>query len=214
MLEDFKKFAIRGNVVDMAVGVVIGAAFGGIVTNIVNNLIMPPIGLLTGGVDFSQKYILLKGPTASSRTRGVVLQDVTPSLPGRPRRPPGRHSQDDAARRGGRRRRGTPGHGSSSRRSSKASLSRAFARVRHLYAVDSGNPPSAKQDPMKKGITGRPRPSRSAARAADRTAGTSGGRSRSVHRRPRAAADARSACSSRSRSPDRRHARRCGCRPA
>ena len=63
MLDDFKKFAIRGNVVDMAVGVVIGAAFGGIVTNIVNNLIMPPIGLLTGGVDFSQKYILLKGPT-------------------------------------------------------------------------------------------------------------------------------------------------------
>jgi len=83
MLEDFKKFAIRGNVVDMAVGVVIGAAFGGIVTNIVNNLIMPPIGLLTGGVDFSQKYILLKGPTASSRTRGVVLQDEGGRPPGR-----------------------------------------------------------------------------------------------------------------------------------
>jgi large conductance mechanosensitive channel len=64
MWEDFKKFAIRGNVIDMAVGVVIGAAFGAIVKNIVDHLIMPPIGLLTGGIDFSQHYIVLKGPTA------------------------------------------------------------------------------------------------------------------------------------------------------
>ncbi|WP_437575482.1 large conductance mechanosensitive channel protein MscL [Sorangium sp. So ce887] len=62
--EDFKKFAIRGNVIDMAVGVVIGAAFGNIIKSLVDNLIMPPIGLLTGGIDFSQHYIVLKAPGA------------------------------------------------------------------------------------------------------------------------------------------------------
>ncbi|WP_437753839.1 large conductance mechanosensitive channel protein MscL [Sorangium sp. So ce1389] len=61
--DDFKKFAIRGNVVDMAVGVVIGAAFGNIVKAIVDHLIMPPIGVLTGGIDFSQHYIVLKAPS-------------------------------------------------------------------------------------------------------------------------------------------------------
>lgn len=64
ILEDFKKFAMRGNVIDLAVGVVVGAAFGNIVKTIVDNLIMPPIGLLTGGIDFSKHYILLKGPAA------------------------------------------------------------------------------------------------------------------------------------------------------
>ncbi|MGK4000068.1 large-conductance mechanosensitive channel protein MscL [Sorangium sp. So ce1024] len=61
--EDFKKFAIRGNVIDMAVGVVIGAAFGNIVKSLVDHLIMPPIGLLTGGIDFSRHYIVLKEAT-------------------------------------------------------------------------------------------------------------------------------------------------------
>ncbi|AUX25647.1 large conductance mechanosensitive channel protein MscL [Sorangium cellulosum] len=61
--EDFKKFAVRGNVVDMAVGVVIGAAFGNIVKTIVDHLIMPPIGLLTGGIDFSRHYLVLKSPS-------------------------------------------------------------------------------------------------------------------------------------------------------
>ncbi|KYF67324.1 mechanosensitive ion channel protein MscL [Sorangium cellulosum] len=61
--DDFKKFAIRGNVVDMAVGVVIGAAFGNIVKSLVDHLIMPPIGLLTGGIDFSRHYLVLKAPT-------------------------------------------------------------------------------------------------------------------------------------------------------
>ena len=60
--EDFKSFAIRGNVVDMAVGVVIGAAFGNIIKSLVDHLIMPPIGLVTGGIDFSQHYIVLKAP--------------------------------------------------------------------------------------------------------------------------------------------------------
>ncbi|MHC4564033.1 MAG: large conductance mechanosensitive channel protein MscL [Planctomycetota bacterium] len=60
MLKEFKEFALRGNVVDMAVGIVIGAAFGTIVTSLVNDVIMPPIGLLLGRVDFANLYILLK----------------------------------------------------------------------------------------------------------------------------------------------------------
>jgi large conductance mechanosensitive channel len=59
MLKEFKEFAMRGNVVDLAVGVVIGAAFGKIVTSLVNDLIMPPIGKLTGGVSFADKFINL-----------------------------------------------------------------------------------------------------------------------------------------------------------
>ena len=59
MLKEFKTFALRGNVLDLAVGVVIGAAFGKIVTSLVDQIIMPPIGLLTGGIDFSQlKWVL------------------------------------------------------------------------------------------------------------------------------------------------------------
>ena len=61
MLEDFKKFVMRGNVLDMAVGIVIGAAFGKIVSNFVNGILMPPIGLLLGGVDFSNLFIDLSG---------------------------------------------------------------------------------------------------------------------------------------------------------
>ncbi|HWD93338.1 MAG TPA: large conductance mechanosensitive channel protein MscL [Verrucomicrobiae bacterium] len=59
ILKEFKEFAMRGNVVDLAVGVVIGAAFGKIVTSLVNDIIMPPIGKLTGGVDFNDKFISL-----------------------------------------------------------------------------------------------------------------------------------------------------------
>jgi large conductance mechanosensitive channel len=60
MLKDFLKFAVRGNAVDMAVGIVIGAAFGTIVTSLVNDVLMPPIGLLLGGLDFSSLFIVLK----------------------------------------------------------------------------------------------------------------------------------------------------------
>jgi len=56
MLEEFKKFAMRGNVVDMAVGIIIGAAFGRIISSFVNDVIMPPIGLLMGGLDFSSMF--------------------------------------------------------------------------------------------------------------------------------------------------------------
>ncbi len=60
MLKEFKAFAMRGNVIDLAVGVVIGGAFGKIVTSLVNDVIMPPIGLLTGGVDFADMKWVLK----------------------------------------------------------------------------------------------------------------------------------------------------------
>jgi len=59
MLEEFKKFAMRGNVVDMAVGIVIGAAFGKIVTSFVKDVLMPPIGKMMGGVDFSNLFVNL-----------------------------------------------------------------------------------------------------------------------------------------------------------
>jgi large conductance mechanosensitive channel len=64
ILEEFKEFALRGNVVDMAVGIIIGAAFGTIVRSLVDDVIMPPIGLLLGNVDFSNLFLLLKGGTA------------------------------------------------------------------------------------------------------------------------------------------------------
>ena len=57
MLKEFKDFAMRGNVVDMTVGIIIGAAFGKIVTSLVNDVVMPPIGLILGGVDFSDLYV-------------------------------------------------------------------------------------------------------------------------------------------------------------
>lgn len=60
IIEEFKTFAIKGNVVDLAVGVIIGAAFGKIVTSFVEDILMPPLGLLTGGVDFSNKVIVIK----------------------------------------------------------------------------------------------------------------------------------------------------------
>ncbi len=61
MLKEFKEFAMRGNVVDMAVGIIIGAAFGKIVSSLVNDIIMPPIGVILGGVDFSEIFINLSG---------------------------------------------------------------------------------------------------------------------------------------------------------
>jgi large conductance mechanosensitive channel len=60
MLQEFKQFAMRGNVMDMAIGIIIGAAFGKIISSVVGDVIMPPIGLLLGGVDFSNLAITLK----------------------------------------------------------------------------------------------------------------------------------------------------------
>lgn len=61
MMKEFKEFAVKGNVVDMAVGIIIGAAFGTIVKSLVADVIMPPIGLLLGNVDFANLFIILKG---------------------------------------------------------------------------------------------------------------------------------------------------------
>jgi large conductance mechanosensitive channel len=71
LLKEFKEFAVKGNVVDMAVGIIIGAAFGKIVSSAVADVIMPPIGLLIGGVDFSDLVITLKA--AEGTTPAVVI---------------------------------------------------------------------------------------------------------------------------------------------
>src|SRR5919107_1259361 len=61
MIDDFKQFIMRGNVIDLAVGVIIGAAFGRVVTSLVEDIIMPPIGLIVGNVDFSDLFLTLSG---------------------------------------------------------------------------------------------------------------------------------------------------------
>ena len=66
MLKEFKEFAMRGNVVDLAVGVIIGAAFGAVVTSLVSDIIMPPIGRLTGGLDFKDLFVPLYGGSYKS----------------------------------------------------------------------------------------------------------------------------------------------------
>ena len=63
MWKEFKEFAVKGNAVDLAVGVIIGAAFGSIATSLVKDIIMPPVSLLTGGLDFSNKFVVLKAGT-------------------------------------------------------------------------------------------------------------------------------------------------------
>jgi len=72
MLQEFKAFAMRGNVVDMAVGIVVGGAFGKITTSFVNDVLMPPIGLLLGGVDFSELAITLRA--AQGEAAAVTLK--------------------------------------------------------------------------------------------------------------------------------------------
>jgi large conductance mechanosensitive channel len=85
MFKEFREFAIKGSVVDLAVGVIIGAAFGGIITSLVNDVLMPPIGLLVGDVDFSNLFIVLKegarehGPYASlaaAKVAGAVTLNL------------------------------------------------------------------------------------------------------------------------------------------
>ncbi len=89
MIEEFKKFALRGNVVDLAIGVVIGAAFGAIVTSLVQDVIMPVVGAITGGLDFSNYYLPLSSKVqgglayAEAKKQGAVLgygQFVTVAL--------------------------------------------------------------------------------------------------------------------------------------
>ena len=84
MLKEFRDFALKGNVVDIAVGLVIGAAFGAIVTSLVGDIIMPLVGLVTGGVDFSDRFIVLKegaqaGPyatVAAAKAAGAITLNI------------------------------------------------------------------------------------------------------------------------------------------
>ncbi|MCK9341975.1 MAG: large conductance mechanosensitive channel protein MscL [Synergistaceae bacterium] len=71
VMQDFKKFAMRGNVLDMAVGVIIGAAFGKVIASLVTDILMPPIGLALGGVDFSNLFINLSGTPAATLAEAV-----------------------------------------------------------------------------------------------------------------------------------------------
>ena len=78
MLEEFKKFALRGNVVDLAIGVIIGAAFGAIVNSLVGDIIMPVVGAITGGIDFSNYFLPLSSKVtaatlAEAKKQGAVL---------------------------------------------------------------------------------------------------------------------------------------------
>ena len=83
-IKDFKEFAIKGNAIDMAVGVIIGGAFGKIVSSLVDNVIMPPIGVLTGGVDFTDLKLTNKeaqdGAAAVTLNYGQLIQDVVDFL--------------------------------------------------------------------------------------------------------------------------------------
>jgi large conductance mechanosensitive channel len=80
MLKEFKEFAVKGNVVDMAVGIIIGVAFGKIVSSMVSDVIMPPIGLIIGGIEFSKLSLILKGvpgdPAAVAIAYGKFIQAV------------------------------------------------------------------------------------------------------------------------------------------
>ncbi|MBI5402331.1 MAG: large-conductance mechanosensitive channel protein MscL [Ignavibacteriae bacterium] len=76
LIKEFREFSVKGNAIDLAVGVIIGAAFGKIVSSIVNDIIMPPIGLLLGGVDFKALKIIMKNPVVDS-TGKVISEAVT-----------------------------------------------------------------------------------------------------------------------------------------
>jgi len=78
MFQEFKKFAMRGSVLDLAVGVIIGASFTGIINSLVNDILMPPIGLALGGVDFSNFFVVLKGDrSVDTLAAAKAAKDVT-----------------------------------------------------------------------------------------------------------------------------------------
>ena len=83
VMQDFKNFAMRGNVLDMAVGVIIGAAFGKVIASLVTDILMPPIGLALGGVDFSNLFINLSGTPAATLAEppGYVMCAPTDPVP-------------------------------------------------------------------------------------------------------------------------------------
>jgi len=73
IIKEFKEFAMRGNVVDLAVGVIIGASFGKIITSLVNDIVMPPLGYLTGGIDFKDLKILIKQGDPAKKVADVTI---------------------------------------------------------------------------------------------------------------------------------------------
>jgi large conductance mechanosensitive channel len=77
MLSEFKKFAMRGNVIDLAVGIIIGTAFTAIVNSLVNDLLMPPLGLAIGGIDFSDFFVTLRGQHADTLAAAKAAGAVT-----------------------------------------------------------------------------------------------------------------------------------------
>ena len=77
MLKEFKEFAMRGNVVDMAVGIIIGGAFGTIVKSLVDDVIMPPVGMILGGVDFAQIFVVLSGERMATLEQTAEAGGVT-----------------------------------------------------------------------------------------------------------------------------------------
>lgn len=77
MIKEFKEFAMKGNMIDLAVGIIIGAAFGKIVASLVSDIIMPPIGLLLGGVNFTDIRIIMKDPVADPVTGKILKEAVT-----------------------------------------------------------------------------------------------------------------------------------------
>jgi len=77
MLKEFKEFAMRGNVLDMAIGIIIGAAFGKIITSIVNDILMPPLGLILGKVDFSGLFINLSGQSYTTLAQAKAAGAAT-----------------------------------------------------------------------------------------------------------------------------------------
>jgi len=81
MLKEFKEFALRGNVVDLAVGVIIGAAFGKIVTSLVNDVIMPPISKATGGVSFTDKFVILDHTKVGTNMVNTLVQAKATGAP-------------------------------------------------------------------------------------------------------------------------------------
>jgi len=76
MIEEFKKFALKGNAVDMAIGIIIGAAFGKIVSSLVNDVIMPPIGLMIGGVDFTELKVILKDASVDNAGKAIAAASI------------------------------------------------------------------------------------------------------------------------------------------
>jgi large conductance mechanosensitive channel len=76
LVKEFREFAVKGNAIDLAVGVIIGAAFGAVVTSIVNDVLMPPIGVLTGGVDFKDKFLVLSTKPGTTVTDFRTLAEA------------------------------------------------------------------------------------------------------------------------------------------